>query len=319
MSFLNQITKVIKEGYNITKEEAIKLLDYKTEELMKSANEIREHFCGNHFDFCSIINGKSGKCSEDCKYCAQSAHYHTNVETYSLLSEEEFVRDADHNAEQGVNKYSIVTSGKQLGSGDIEAVCKAYETIKGRVKIKLCASHGLLGEEALSALKSAGVLRYHNNLETSRSFFPNICTTHSYDEKVETIKAAKRVGLEVCSGGILGLGESAEDRVDLAFELKELGVDSIPLNMLSPIQGTPLEHISKITEDEFLKAAALFRFINPTKYIRLAGGRNLLSGYGKSAFTGGVNAAITGDLLTTCGNKIADDMQMIKELGYTVG
>ena len=318
MDFLNQVVKDIKEGYQITKEEAIKLLDYKTEDLAKAANEVREYFCGNHFDFCSIINGKSGACSEDCKYCAQSAHYNTNVEAYSLLSAEEFVKDAAYNARQGVDKYSIVTSGKKLSSEDIAHVCKAYSAIKDSVQVKLCASHGLVGEEELLALKDAGVLRYHNNLETSRKFFPSICTTHTYDEKVETIKAAKRVGLEVCSGGILGLGESVIDRIDLALELRELEVDSIPLNMLNPIPGTPLEHITRITEDEFLKAAALFRLIHPTKDIRLAGGRNLLSGYGKAALCGGVNATLTGDLLTTCGNKIADDMQMVKDLGYSL-
>ncbi|WP_070000085.1 biotin synthase BioB [Cellulosilyticum sp. I15G10I2] len=318
MHLLDQLVRDIKAGYHITKEESIALLDYKTEDLARVADEIRAYFCGDHFDFCSIINGKSGKCSEDCKYCAQSAHYNTRVETYSLLSAEEFVRDAAYNARQGVDKYSIVTAGKKLSREDVEHVCEAYRAIGDQVKVKLCASHGLLDEEAMLKLKEAGVLRYHNNLETSRNFFPKICTTHTYDEKVETIKAAKRVGLEVCSGGILGLGESVIDRIDLAFELRTLEVDSIPLNMLNPIPGTPLENISKMTEDEFLKTAALFRFINPQIYIRLAGGRNLLSGYGREALRGGVNATLTGDLLTTCGNKIVDDIKMVKALGYTL-
>lgn len=315
---LNTLVSKIKDGYDLTKEEAVGLLDYSTHELMQAADEIRKYFCGNHFDFCSIINGKSGRCSEDCKYCAQSAHYHADAASYDLLSIEEFVKDAMHHAQQGVSKYSIVTAGKKISGEEVETVCEAYKAIKSSINIKLCASHGLLGEEALLKLKEAGVLRYHNNLETSRSFFPKICGTHTYDEKVETIKAAKSVGLEVCSGGILGLGESALDRIDLAFELKELDVDSIPLNMLNPIPGTPLEAVERITEDEFLKAAALFRLIHPSKYIRLAGGRNLLSGYGKEALRGGVNATITGDLLTTCGNKIADDIKMIQELGYTL-
>lgn len=318
MKSLNHLIEDIKEGYKISKEEAAQLLECSTEDLGQAANKIRKHFCKDRFDFCSIINGKSGKCSEDCKYCAQSAHHPTNTEVYSLLSTEEFVKDAQYHMHQGIDKYSIVTSGKRLNDEEVEIVCKAYQAIKEKVAIKLCASHGLLSEAALKALKQAGVLRYHNNLETSRNFFPNICSTHTYEEKIETIKAAKRAGLEICSGGILGLGETALDRIDLAFELRELDVDSIPLNLLNPIPGTPLENIVKITEDDFLKAAALFRFINPTKYIRLAGGRNLLSGYGKAAFIGGVNAAITGDLLTTCGNKIADDKQMAEVLGYIV-
>lgn len=315
---LKQWVKDIKAGYQITKEEAISLFDHPTEKLIEAANEIREYFCGNHFDFCSIINGKSGKCSEDCKYCAQSAHYETCTDNYPLLSVSEFVKDAKHNASQGVGKYSIVTSGKKLNNQEVGDVCKAYQAIKESVDVKLCASHGLLDEEGMFALKASGVTRYHNNLETSRNFFPNICTTHTYEEKIKTIKAAKVAGLEVCSGGILGLGESVIDRIDLAFELRALGVDSIPMNMLNPIPGTPVENITKITEDEFLKAIALFRLINPTKYIRLAGGRNLLEGYGINAFRGGVNATITGDLLTTCGNKIADDIQMVKALGYTL-
>lgn len=315
---LKEYVKGIKQGQRLTKEQVIKLLECDTEELMWAADEIREHFCGSQFDLCSIINGKSGKCSEDCKYCAQSAHHHSSVETYSLLTTEEFVKDAAHHAAKGVGKYSIVTAGKRLDEKEIEVVCQAYQAINTKVDINLCASHGLLDEKALQALKDSGVKRYHNNLETSRNFFPSICSTHSYDEKVTAIKAAKKVGLEVCSGGILGLGETIRDRIDLAFELRELEVDSIPLNMLNPIPGTPLEHIERITEEEFLKSVALFRFIHPTKYIRLAGGRNLLDGQGKAALRGGINAALTGDFLTTCGNKVEEDIEMIRELGYTL-
>lgn len=314
MDKMNQLVEQICKGYEITKPEALELLSYNVEVLTQAADCIRDHFCGNTFDFCSIINGKSGKCSENCTYCAQSAHYNTEAEVYSLLEEEVIFMDALHHACEGVNRYSIVTSGKRLDEEDVEAVCGIYKRIHEDLTIKLCASHGLLDQKALTKLKEAGVKRYHNNLETSRSFFPQICTTHTYDEKLETIKVAQEIGLEVCSGGIFGLGESMEDRIDMAFELKALEVDSIPLNVLNPIPGTPLYGKETITEEAFLKAAAIYRFIHPTKVIRLAGGRNLLTKYGKLAFEGGVNGTITGDLLTTCGQKIADDQRMIEEI-----
>lgn len=318
MASLVEIVDKVKSGYSLTKEEAMALLNSELQELLEAADEIRVHFCGNQFDFCSIINGRSGKCSEDCKYCAQSAHYKTDVEEYELLDTQTVLEDAIHHACEGVRRYSIVTSGKKMTEDDVEQVCKIYERLKEDLTLKLCASHGLLEKEHLEALKKSGVKRYHNNLETSRRFFPSICSTHTYEEKIETIKMAKETGLEVCSGGIFGIGETMEDRIDMAFELRELDVDSIPLNILSPIAGTPLEGCHYITEDEFLRVAAIFRFVNPTKVIRLAGGRSLLDGYGEKAFRGGINGTITGDLLTTCGNNIAKDCELVTELGYVI-
>lgn len=318
MASLEEITSKVKSGYCITKEEAMTLVNEDLQELLKKADEIRAHFCGDTFDFCSIINGKSGKCSEDCKYCAQSAHYKTDAAEYALLDTQTIFTDAIHHACEGVKRYSIVTSGKRLNKEELEGVCEIYEKLNDDLTLKLCASHGLLDARELASLKKAGVKRYHNNIETSRRFFQSICSTHTYEEKIETIKMAKEVGLEVCSGGIFGIGESMEDRIDMAFELRELDVNSIPLNMLSPIAGTPLEGCNNITEDEFLRAAAIFRFVNPTKIIRLAGGRNQLEGYGVRAFKGGINGTITGDLLTTCGNSIAKDMEVVKELGFVI-
>lgn len=318
MASLAEIADKIKSGYSITKEEAMALLDNELQELLEVADEIRAHFCGDKFDFCSIINGKSGKCSEDCKYCAQSAHYKTNIEEYELLDTQTVLEDAIHHACEGVGRYSIVTSGKRMTKDDVEEVCKIYERLDEDLTLRLCASHGLLGKEDLETLKKSGVKRYHNNLETSRRFFPSICSTHTYEEKIETIKMAKEAGLEVCSGGIFGIGETMEDRIDMAFELRELDVDSIPLNILSPIAGTPLEGCQYITEDEFLRAVAIFRFVNPTKVIRLAGGRSQLKGYGERAFRGGINGTITGDLLTTCGNNIAKDRELVTELGFVI-
>ena len=318
MEWIKNIYKQVLEGYNISKEEAYKLIDYDVEVLRNYAESIREQLCGNVFDLCSIINGKSGACSENCKYCAQSAHYSTRVETYPLLDAEVFIKDAKEHKAEGVLRYSIVTSGKRLSKKEVEDVAKIYKRMREECEIKLCASHGLLDEEDFTKLKEAGIVRYHNNLETSRNYFASICTTHTYEDKIKTIKAAQRVGLEVCSGGLFGIGEAMEDRIDMAFELREMGVTSIPINVLVPIPGTPMEKMLPITEEEVLKSIAIYRFIHPTAFIRLAGGRMYLTDNGRLAFEGGANATITGNLLTTCGNTIQDDLKMLKTLGFEV-
>ncbi len=318
MEWIKNIYKQVLEGYNISKEEAYKLIDYDVEVLRNYAKSIREQLCGNVFDLCSIINGKSGACSENCKYCAQSAHYSTRVETYPLLDAEVFIKDAKEHKAEGVLRYSIVTSGKRLSKKEVEDVAKIYKRMREECEIKLCASHGLLDEEDFTTLKEAGIVRYHNNLETSRNYFASICTTHTYKDKIKTIKAAQRVGLEVCSGGLFGIGETMKDRIDMAFELREMGVTSIPINVLVPIPGTPMEKMLPITEEEVLKSIAIYRFIHPTAFIRLAGGRMYLTDNGRLAFEGGANATITGNLLTTCGNTIQDDLKMLKTLGFEV-
>ena len=318
MEWIKNIYKQVLEGYNISKEEAYKLIDYDVEVLRNYAKSIREQLCGNVFDLCSIINGKSGACSENCKYCAQSAHYSTRVETYPLLDAEVFIKDAKEHKAEGVLRYSIVTSGKRLSKKEVEDVAKIYKRMREECEIKLCASHGLLDEEDFTKLKEAGIVRYHNNLETSRNYFASICTTHTYEDKIKTIKAAQRVGLEVCSGGLFGIGEIMEDRIDMAFELREMGVTSIPINVLVPIPGTPMEKMLSITEEEVLKSITIYRFIHPTAFIRLAGGRMYLTDNGRLAFEGGANATITGNLLTTCGNTIQDDLKMLKTLGFEV-
>lgn len=318
MEWIKNIYKQVLEGYNISKEEAYKLIDYDVEVLRNYAESIREQLCGNVFDLCSIINGKSGACSENCKYCAQSAHYSTRVETYPLLDAEVFIKDAKEHKAEGVLRYSIVTSGKRLSKKEVEDVAKIYKRMREECEIKLCASQGLLDEEDFTKLKEAGIVRYHNNLETSRNYFASICTTHTYEDKIKTIKAAQRVGLEVCSGGLFGIGETMEDRIDMAFELREMGVTSIPINVLVPIPGTPMEKMLPITEEEVLKSIAIYRFIYPTAFIRLAGGRMYLTDNGRLAFEGGANGTITGNLLTTCGNTIQDDLKMLKTLGFEV-
>lgn len=318
MDQLERLKDKIISGYQMTKEEAINLLEYDQNILSEYANEIRKSVCGDGFDMCSIINGKSGACSENCKYCAQSAHYNTGVETYSMISKKRALEDAKGNYREGVLRYSIVTSGRRLSKEEVKEVCEIYKYIKGKTGINLCASHGLLEYEDFILLQKAGVSRYHNNLETSKRYFVDVCTTHTYEDKIAAIMAAKQAGLSICSGGIFGLGETIEDRIDMIFELKDLGVNSIPINVLVPIEGTPLEYIIPITEEEVLKTIAIYRFIHPSAAIRLAGGRSNLSQVGKKAFLGGANAAISGNLLTTCGNTIQEDLSMLNECGFEV-
>jgi len=318
MEYISELKEKVFNNSLITKKEALALYDAPLEELCQAANEIRIHFCGSAFDICTIINGKSGRCSEDCKFCAQSAHYHTEIQSYSMLSTDTLLTEAKYNDINGVLRYSIVTSGKALNDAELDSLCESVHIIGKQTKISVCASLGLLKESQFQKLKEAGVTRIHNNLETSRRYFPNVCSTHSYDEKIASIQAAQRVGLEVCSGGIMGLGETAEDRVDMALTLRELGVNSIPINLLNPIPGTPFENNPPLTNDDMCRIVAVYRFLFPKASIRLAGGRGLLADKGESCFLSGGNAAISGDMLTTAGISISSDMKMLQNLGYKV-
>ena len=318
MNLIDKYKEKIKQGYLLKKDDINELLTAPLDVLCEAANELRIYFCGNSFDMCTIINGKSGKCPENCKYCAQSVHFKTAIEEYPLLNSKIILDNVKYNESKGVLRYSIVTSGKRLSQKDLDIVCKSYKLIKKNSNISLCASHGLLSYNDFVKLKESGVTRYHNNLETSRNFFPSICTTHTYDEKIETIKAAQKAGLEVCSGGILGLGETMEDRIDMVLELRNLGIKSIPVNILNPIKGTPLENNVPLSYDEIKRTVAIFRFIIPYGAIRLAGGRGLLLDKGRSLFECGSNATITGDMLTTAGITIDEDKKIIKNLNYEV-
>ena len=315
---VNELTKEVLEGKQITKEEALFLYRQPLLALCESADKIRRHFCSDHFDLCTIVNAKSGGCSEDCKFCAQSARSHTGAAFYPLLSRKEIVRQARRNHEQGVLRYSIVTSGKRLSDKEVDEMCGTVREIKETVGISVCVSFGLLDERQFRKLKEAGVSRVHNNLETSRKNFPNICTTHTFEEKVQAIRAAQAAGLSVCSGGIMGLGETAEDRIDMALSLRELGIQSVPVNLLNPIPGTPFENNERLTEQEMRRIVAVYRFILRNASIRLAGGRGLRSDKGKSCLTSGANAAISGDMLTTAGITTKTDMKLLQELGYEV-
>ena len=316
---IRQLKEKVLAGEWISREEALRLSNAPLEELTAAADELRQHFCGNQFDMCTIVNAKCGTCSEDCKYCAQSAHYHTACEnSYGLLSTEELLRHAREQAKRGVLRYSIVTSGRALPDREVDQVCGSIRAICTETPMKVCISLGLLKEEQFTKLKEAGASRVHCNLETSRRFFPQVCTTHSFDEKIAALKAAKRAGLSLCSGGIMGLGETMADRIDMVITARELGVTSVPVNLLNPIPGTPYEHHQVLDNDELCRITAIFRFLLPDGRIRLAGGRGLTGDKGEKCFTSGANAAISGDMLTTAGITVETDMALMKKLGYEV-
>lgn len=308
--------KVLK-GYDINKEEAMYLYNSDFNLLKESANEIREFYMKDSFDLCTIINAKSGSCSENCKFCAQSAHYSTNVDSYALLDDETIINDAIKQKNQGILRYSIVTSGKKLSDEDVLKEAEIIKKLKEVCDIEVCISNGLLSYENFKILKEAGASRVHNNLEASESFFPSICTTHSINDKIRAIKDARRAGLEVCSGGIIGLGENREQRIEMAMKLRELNIKSIPINVLSPIPNTPLGNNETLSEEEVIRTIAVYRFILKDSFIRLAGGRALFEDKGKSIFKSGANAAISGDMLTTSGINTKLDLEMLKELNYT--
>lgn len=316
MNHVQEYKEKVLNGDFISKEEAMILADAPREELCAAANDIREHFCGNNFDLCTIINGKSGRCSENCKYCAQSAFYNTNIETYPLLSTKKILEQAKYNDERGVLRYSIVTSGRKLNDDEVDQACESIRAIRQETGIAVCVSFGLLNEKQFRKIKKAGATRIHNNLETSRNYFPNVCTTHSYNDKIAAIKSAQSAGLSVCSGGIVGLGETMEDRIDMVLTIRELGIRSIPVNVLNPIPGTPYENNQKLANEDICQIAAIFRFLVPNASIRLSGGRGLLPDKGLKCFQSGANAAISGDMLTTSGISIEQDLQMLEQLGY---
>lgn len=315
---ISALKQRVLQGGQITEEEGYALLTTTDKQaLYEAAHELTEHFLGNAFDTCSIINAKSGNCPEDCKWCAQSGHYATGAERYALVSPSACVAQAVYNHKQGIGRFSLVASGRRQTDSEIRMISVSYRAIKRAVpSLKCCASLGLLKEHQLQELFDSGVTTYHCNMETAPSYFAELCSTHTQQDKADTLAAARRVGMRICCGGILGMGESLRQRVELAFYLRSLHSESIPVNILQPIEGTPLGTSQPLSEEEILSAIALFRFVNPTAFLRFSGGRAQLSPeLQRRAIYVGINSAITGDLLTTIGQQAKQDMQMIQDCG----
>lgn len=308
------------QGRRLTRlDDLTPLLQAGLEDLCAGADQSRKALRGAGYELCTIINARSGRCGEDCTFCAQSCHHQTQAQEYPFLEVEEIVRQGKRDEAAGVQRYSLVTAGRAVTGPELDQALAAYRRLREETGLGLCASFGFQSVEDFRRLKEAGVTRYHANLETSRRNFPNICTTHSYQDKIDNIRRAKQAGLQICSGGIVGLGETWEDRLELALDLAELEVDSIPLNLLTPIPGTPLEGTPPLSVEEVRRIVAVFRYINPTAWIRMAAGRGRFADGGAILFRSGANSAITGDMLTTTGTNIAQDLDLMKQGGFLNG
>lgn len=317
---VQKLKQKVMDGKEITKEEAMTLAEADLDELCQEADEIRKHFCGNVFDICSCINVKGGKCSEDCKFCPQSCfNDKVEVKPHTLIGSDQMLEEAAYMAQKGVVRCDLVSSGRRLPKDDVRKIVQDIERIRKETGIAVCCSFGLLDREDCEMLKKAGITRLHNNLESSRTFFTGVCSSHSTDDKMATLRAARAAGLTLCSGCLINLGESMEDRIELALMERELGVKSIPVNVLNPIKDSPFEDQKPMTNEEFCRTVAVFRFLLPDASIRLAAGRVFIEDHGKRALSSGANAAITGDFLMTGGMSIDSDMAMAKELGYEPG
>jgi biotin synthase len=297
------------------RKDARALLKKPLTELTALADRIRKEYVGDKIELCSIMNAKSGLCAEDCKFCAQSCRYKTGIDTYPLKTVDEMLEAALHAKEIGAERFDIVTSGNRLSKDEIKRIADAIAGIKRRVGIKMCASLGRLDEEELSLLKNAGLGRYHHNIETSPGYFSAITATHTFKDRLDTIKAAKAVGLEICSGGIIGLGESWDDRIEMAFTLKSLDITSVPINILVPIKGTPLDMTPSLRAIDAIKTIALFRIILRDKIIKVAAGReSVLKDFQAMAFMAGANGMLIGGYLTIKGRSVNEDRLLVREV-----
>lgn len=291
------------------------LLTLPLSELIAAADKVRARHAGGKVELCSIMNAKSGSCGEDCKFCAQSARHATDVSSYPLKGKDEILAAARRAKEIGAERFDIVTSGNRLNKHEVTSIAEAMRGIRDTLGMKLCASLGKLDEEDLAILKGSGLSRYHHNIETSRRFFPGIVTTHTFDERIETIRLAKRVGLEVCSGGIIGLGETWADRIDMALTLKELDVISVPLNILVPVKGTSLASAKPLSCADAIRTIAIFRIILEGTIIKLAAGReSILKDFQAMAFMAGANGMLIGGYLTINGRPAEDDRALVEEV-----
>jgi biotin synthase len=321
-SMVAKFTERVLDGGSITREEAMGLFNLESTadifDLMAGANRIREYFKGNKIHLCSIVNAKAGACSENCSFCAQSSFYQTGSPRYGFVDPEPVLHAASEAEKNGVTAVGLVAAWKGLKEGPmLDEVCDRIRELAQGGKTRADASLGIIKSQAVAdRLKEAGLECYGHNLETSRRFFPNQCTTHTYEDRVETIGYLKKAGIKICSGGIIGMGETREDRCDLAFSLKEIGANVVPINILNPIPGTPFEKVPPLPPMEILKTIACFRFILPKKEIMIAGGRTVnLRDMQCMVFTAGASALMVGNYLTTLNQPVEKDLQMLKDLG----
>jgi biotin synthase len=317
-----QLGRRVLEGGDISRADAMELFDLESSgdifDLLAWANRIREKFKGNRVHLCSIVNAKAGGCSENCKFCAQSAFWQTSAPLYGFVDPEPVRQAAEEARRNGVTALGLVAAWKGLSEGPmLEEVCDRIRELKQSGTVRPDASLGIIKSPRVAErLREAGLECYNHNLETSRRFFPNICTTHTYEDRLETIQHLKRAGIRICSGGIIGMGETRQDRCDLAFALKEIGADFVPINILNPIPGTPLQHQPPLSVLEILKTIACFRFILPRQEIMVAGGRTVnLRDAQSLIFMAGASALMVGNYLTTLNQPVEKDLQMIRDLG----
>jgi biotin synthase len=300
-------------------EEILSLRGLDNHQLQQMAAIEREKNSDNSVELCAIYNAKSGKCSEDCVFCAQSAHYRTNVMVSDIPGVDSVLSYAEMVQSYGVKHFSMVTSGKGISDKDLERLLIIYRKLQEQTELSLCASLGIINLEQAKKLKDGGVTRYHHNLEAGEHYFPKVCTTHTYKERLNTIKNAQKAGLEICSGGMMGLGESLEDRIELALILKKLSVESIPINVLMPVKGTPMQNNAIMTDADFLRTVALFRYINPEATIRFAGGRTLFNIKTQmQSLKCGFNGMMVGNYLTREGMEIKSDINRLEKHGFKI-
>jgi len=320
----NPVLEKALDGQSLTVEEANTLIDPKStplDEIMQTANTITRRHFGNEISMCAIYAAKVGRCSGDCAFCAQSAHHDCDVWPIevSALNGDEIIENAKELWRLGVSSYSLVTSGEELTDAEFDRILHIFQRLNSETEIGLCASLGSLTLKRAVQLKDAGVTRYHHNIETSRSYFPQICSTHSYDDKISTLNIVRQAGMDICCGGIIAMGETLEQRVEMAFALKELDVDCIPINILNPICGTRLEHQKPLDTYEILRTIAVFRLILPDKVLKFAGGREkALGGDEYKGYSAGINSILVGNYLTTSGKDFNQEVHNLEAIGLAV-
>ena len=315
------VRKKVLDGGAIAFEEAEKLLETPLEfipYLAAAANEVRIHFKGQEVESCALTNAKSGGCSEDCKFCSQSAHYKTDSPHYGLISADKIVEQAKEAEAQGANEFCIVTSGwGQTSPEEFDTIVEAVRRISSETNLKADCSLGFMTPEQVQRLKEAGLYRNNHNLETCQSHFNKVVTTHTYQDRVDHLQMVEEYGIHPCSGGIFGMGETPRQRIELAFELKKIHADCVPINILNPRSGTPFGHLEPLPPYEIIKNIALFRLILPMSTIKIAGGREVnLRDFQAMAMASGANGLVLGNYLTTMGRSSEQDLQMLRDLGF---